>query len=1326
MAYVDFSRGEISPYLRYRNDLEMYGKGCEQVLNFLPQPQGGIWRRYGSQILDTFTLSDDTIPACKTFNLGSTGLAIAIAAPGAGLTVTLGSAIYQTDNRTEDIPVNAEMQIVLAFFSPDIVAAYWINPSTGVPCYYQQLWVYDSGYVRPTLGFTDLRDVRVCQIENSVYIVTQSYVYELYWDINKVNNVSLAWNNSSSYAAGDVVYSDIGDDRYWFECTTANDSSTLALTAGDAPLFWRLVYPPHLSFRRVVPRVGEKLLTGTIFDDSSSDDPIDPLAWNANTTWANEKEYKMGDVVESGGTYYECITDHESSASPGTIADDAAYWSALTALSAEMTESDTVYRRRAYAGRTQTIPREAVSHQGRLLLAASSRFPATIFGSESGKFMNYGAGINDDDPWIFTVSGDRVGKILWMYVTDRLYIGTKGGIYAVSGMITPSNFLLTKVNSHSASEIEGVTAAGSLLYFQSDKKTLREVSYVDQQEQAYQTTDLTAMAEHMFSSKVAVKAVVQNSPHTVIWILREDGYLVALSYDKTTNLVAFSRHNLSDKVVDITGGIGDDLYFISGSNGTYHLGRMGKALLAYGTSTNEEVMLDGLVRYVVRDLLTEFTAYVQNDTFRAWLITNGITSIDLINAYEGPLSAAAAGLSGLASQCALRHFLALESIDLSGNGLTGWHTIPIPALWSTIDFSDNDFTASDVNQILIDLAAAEEDSPRSGSPSIDLSGNAEATYDGLVAAVALIAAGWSVTLENSGTWQDGYTLTFDANNGTGDAPDAISPLYGQTVTIPGANTLTRTGYRFSGWNTLATGAGTTYAEDSSYVMPNSNTTLYAKWTPVYSIAYDGNGSTSGDVAPTESYLAGASVIIAYPESTSLEKIGYVFSHWNTRADGTGTTYTKGQSITMPSQNLALYATWVLAVYDITYELYAGTNNPSNPATYTIETATITLLDPSREGYTFGGWYEDDEFTVPITQITIGSYGEVEVHAKFTLNSYTLSFNKGSADGGDAPASQTVGYNTYATLPVQGDATMYKTGYYLSRWHVQSDLSDSGYEPGALYAMPAADTTLYAAWALNDTKYVIFNSNGGSGSMANQGIVQGLSANLTANAFTRTGYTFAGWALSAGGSVAYADGASFTMGSSNVTLYAKWSLIAYTVSFNSNGGSAVSSQTIYYGGLVTQPTAPTRTGYTFAGWYKESALTNAWNFSSDVVTGNTTLYAKWTEILLTAFTVSPSGGTEASPQRYDIYSKPTSNKNLNFYITSATPSTALDKTFEGLITYGSEMTVFSPTYTPPVGGMNGYVRIVLDDAVSGILRVTIRSVKVPSLAYYYNFSVAEGS
>lgn len=67
---------------------------------------------------------------------------------------------------------------------------------------------------------------------------------------------------------------------------------------------------------------------------------------------------------------------------------------------------------------------------------------------------------------------------------------------------------------------------------------------------------------------------------------------------------------------------------------------------------------------------------------------------------------------------------------------------------------------------------------------------------------------------------------------------------------------------------------------------------------------------------------------------------------------------------------------------------------------------------------------------------------------------------------------------------------------------------------------------------------------------------------------------------------------------------------YTVTFNSNGGSAVASQEVSSGGLVTRPADPTKSGLTFGGWYKEAGLTTAWNFASDTVTSNITLYAKW--------------------------------------------------------------------------------------------------------------------
>ena len=128
---------------------------------------------------------------------------------------------------------------------------------------------------------------------------------------------------------------------------------------------------------------------------------------------------------------------------------------------------------------------------------------------------------------------------------------------------------------------------------------------------------------------------------------------------------------------------------------------------------------------------------------------------------------------------------------------------------------------------------------------------------------------------------------------------------------------------------------------------------------------------------------------------------------------------------------------------------------------------------------------------------------------------------------------------------------------------------------------------------------------------------------------KTGYTFAGWNTAADGSgTDHAVGSTFIMGASDVTLYGKWATNTYTVTFNSQGGNTVSSQTVEHGGLVNRPTAPTKTGYTFGGWYKESGCTNAWDFATDTVTTNVTLYAKW-NINTYTVTYSDNGSTGGS-------------------------------------------------------------------------------------------------
>lgn len=108
----------------------------------------------------------------------------------------------------------------------------------------------------------------------------------------------------------------------------------------------------------------------------------------------------------------------------------------------------------------------------------------------------------------------------------------------------------------------------------------------------------------------------------------------------------------------------------------------------------------------------------------------------------------------------------------------------------------------------------------------------------------------------------------------------------------------------------------------------------------------------------------------------------------------------------------------------------------------------------------------------------------------------------------------------------------------------------------------------------------------------------------------TGYTFGGWYQE--------DGCvnAFNFGSTNITadktLYAKWTINTYDVTFNLQGhGDPIAPQSIEYNGWVSEPSAPSEDYYTFGGWYKEAGCSNAWDFSTDRITAATTLYAKWT-------------------------------------------------------------------------------------------------------------------
>ena len=364
-----------------------------------------------------------------------------------------------------------------------------------------------------------------------------------------------------------------------------------------------------------------------------------------------------------------------------------------------------------------------------------------------------------------------------------------------------------------------------------------------------------------------------------------------------------------------------------------------------------------------------------------------------------------------------------------------------------------------------------------------------------------------------------------------------------------------------GWSTDSNGKNIDY--DIYYKVTNSwiNTqvkkgktlNLYAVYSPLYTYKLD-NQSANSKGTLSISGVKNKGIYLESLEtkmSTSTHQIviptkkGYKFGGYYTQKNGKGTLLinakgfiTSNFTISKYSKNLTLYAKWRPVSYTITYNLNGGTVASANKTSYNVETATFKLNNPSKIGYTFTGWTGSNGSTKQTSvSITKGSTGNKTYTANWTETSATLSYN---ANGhGTAPSSVVMKYSS----KVNAASAISATGYTFVKWCTQSNGSGSCYNAGA--QLKAANKnpsamTLYAIWKAN-TYNIVFNANGGSGSMSNLSMTYNVAKSLPANTFTKAGYTFIGWSETKTGTVKYVDKASVKnlATSGNKTLYAVW-------------------------------------------------------------------------------------------------------------------------------------------------------------------------------------------
>ena len=484
------------------------------------------------------------------------------------------------------------------------------------------------------------------------------------------------------------------------------------------------------------------------------------------------------------------------------------------------------------------------------------------------------------------------------------------------------------------------------------------------------------------------------------------------------------------------------------------------------------------------------------------------------------------------------------------------------------------------------------------------------------------------------------TVTFVAENGGGAFADGSIVMRTQTndkgvCSMP--ESPVRDGYVFGGWyydNTC------THAVDFSQPLlsdASNFVVLFAKWTEapsnVLDVTYSANGGQFAD---------GNTVMLGQTDSNGIARQplaptrdGYVFAGWYYHSDGTDQV-DFNQPIVGGGDHVTLFAAWTPVKQDKTVEiLYVANGGTFFDGNETMQGVTDTdgiarlPLQPTREGYDFLGWSYDRDGNDPVdfTKAIVAGSGHATVYAQWKQNNEKTVLYV--ANGGVfADGNETMEGVTDSDGVARQPLAPTREGYTFAGWTYDSKGTDPVDFDNPLVG-GGKHATLYAQWNAveeDNSIDVLYVANGGTffdGSDALQGVTDGDGVARQPLAPTREGYTFAGWTYDAAGTDPVDFSKPLVGGGDHATLFAQWDMVkednSIDVLYVANGGTFFDGNETLQGvtdgdGVARQPLAPSREGYTFAGWTYDRDGKDPVDFSKPVQGGgdHVTFYAQWTK------------------------------------------------------------------------------------------------------------------
>ena len=611
-SLTSFVAGELSPRLEGRVDLDKYRQGASELLNMVVHPHGGASRRPGTEFIgevQNSAVKGRLIP----FQFKTTDTYI----------LEFGNSTMRII-RNGGYVLKASKNITAATkASPVVLTSNSHGFSNG-----------DEIFVSSVAGMTELngRNYIVASVSTNTFSLKDLF------------GVAINSTNFTTYTSGG----------------TADEVTTIASPYPTASLpDLRFVQSADTMFIVHQSHAPRKLTrtdhdAWTFSEATFIDGPY--LDTNTTATTLNPGATSGTGVALVASVNLFASTDVGRLVSlPGGNATITAFTDApnvAVTINDTLSASDATTNFALGAFSTTTgFPSAVTFFEQRLIFAATTNEPQSIFMSKSGDYENMTAGTNDDDAIIYQIASNQVNSIRYLAATRVLTIGTSGGEYVLTttndGPITPTNAQIRKYSNYGTAALEPVQVADVTLFLQRAKRKLREFKYSGEiNSSGYAAADMTILSEHITQGGMADMAY-QQEPDSIVWMIRNDGQLIGMTYRREEEVVAWHQHKIGGTYTGTHGSL---------ASATYDYGLV-ESISTLPTEDSE----DELYMIVKRTVNSVTKRYVERmKPFDFGSIASGAFFVDSGLAYAG---SAATSLSGL-------YHLTGQSVSVLANGAT--------------------------------------------------------------------------------------------------------------------------------------------------------------------------------------------------------------------------------------------------------------------------------------------------------------------------------------------------------------------------------------------------------------------------------------------------------------------------------------------------------------------------------------------------------------------------------------------------------------------------------------------------------------------------------